>query len=735
MPSSLNDSLKARLLVHRDQLSLSKIHAGSKALARLTDASLEDFDDLLAEHARIVAGMGRTTRTSEKQLLNELFLLRPLPEPVANRIVTQTATLEDVIVVLNYRTDLGGEAGRIRGMVQRLAERVTRLPSGGEVRIPARLKHIDQVLGTLSHADFGLAKGSWSSFCSKIRRAVGFVDSDGRRRQRTGNLGHEWRTLVAHIQATAKDGPNEDKINSRLAKLWPLIAFADQRRLPPVEINDGTVEAFLADTISDGKPFAEARNVVYAWEDLQEIISGFPAQKLARLYRPGYARAHKPFNALHEELKTEWAAFKSTHERRSVSTLAQLVVDPGSDANPTTAGRVRLGRANRILGTIKPNRWSGLTSAMVLAAGAALDLGQEATSLAGCLEPAVVERALEQMIERRRLRDPEAPEKSSSLKSLAQNLLTIARLTDMDEQTLAILEELRDDVDPHLLSVEIDRGGKINRVYAESRMGPRHRERLEQFNDSVKLHNWFSMLPVLHTRMAKIIKSGKKPALDEVNDAVAAVLHAITQSCPIRNANLAKMTAFGRDPWLRLPRLAGDRARIVIPTGFVKNRKEISMELTPDAAAVVRDYLQHFRPVLAAAVGAEPDNDYLFPAAGRKHRSGVHLNRVFYSRNWEIGGIALNLHVQRHICGKIILDEDPTQMALVQILLDHKSIRTTESFYSEVNKILALRKFHELVAQRRMVLLDLVDRERPKRPRRQPRPNSVEHILEHGSEP
>src|SRR3546814_19633367 len=80
-------------------------------------------------------------------------------------------------------------------------------------------------------------------------------------------------------------------------------------------------------------------------------------------------------------------------------------------------------------------------------------------------------------------------------------------------------------------------------------------------------------------------------------------------------------------------------------------------------------------------------SDLLFPAAGRKYRSGIHLNRIFVDRNWNVGGFLLNIHCQRHICGKLILDEDPTRMALVQVMLDHKSIQTTQRFYARVNKI------------------------------------------------
>jgi integrase len=158
-----------------------------------------------------------------------------------------------------------------------------------------------------------------------------------------------------------------------------------------------------------------------------------------------------------------------------------------------------------------------------------------------------------------------------------------------------------------------------------------------------------------------------------------------------------------------MPAFEGDRARLTIPARYVKNKKQIDGELTPEAAEIVHFFIKHFRPVLMKAVGASVRNPYLFPAAGGKHRTGTQLNDIFTRRNWKVGGFVLNIHCQRHVCAKLILDDDPTQMELVRILLDHKSIKTTERFYSRINKVIALRQFHDLVARRRRELLELMN--------------------------
>lgn len=68
-------------------------------------------------------------------------------------------------------------------------------------------------------------------------------------------------------------------------------------------------------------------------------------------------------------------------------------------------------------------------------------------------------------------------------------------------------------------------------------------------------------------------------------------------------------------------------------------------------------------------------------------------------------GLDLCLHVMRHLAGKIILDQDPSAMSLVQELLGHKKLRTTQFYYAEVSKIVAQRRYiHLLERQARQVL-------------------------------
>jgi integrase len=80
------------------------------------------------------------------------------------------------------------------------------------------------------------------------------------------------------------------------------------------------------------------------------------------------------------------------------------------------------------------------------------------------------------------------------------------------------------------------------------------------------------------------------------------------------------------------------------------------------------------------------------------------LNAPFVDRNLKIGGFHLNLHCCRHLAAKIILDQDPRAMPLVQHLLSHRNIKTTQRYYAEVNKIIAQRTYHQLLEAKRLSL-------------------------------
>jgi integrase len=71
-------------------------------------------------------------------------------------------------------------------------------------------------------------------------------------------------------------------------------------------------------------------------------------------------------------------------------------------------------------------------------------------------------------------------------------------------------------------------------------------------------------------------------------------------------------------------------------------------------------------------------------------------------------GLDLCLHVMRHLAGKIILDQDPSAMSLVQEILGHTRLKTTQSYYAQVSKLVAQRRYiHLLERHSRKVLANV----------------------------
>ncbi|HWI25758.1 MAG TPA: site-specific integrase, partial [Stellaceae bacterium] len=97
--------------------------------------------------------------------------------------------------------------------------------------------------------------------------------------------------------------------------------------------------------------------------------------------------------------------------------------------------------------------------------------------------------------------------------------------------------------------------------------------------------------------------------------------------------------------------------------------------------------------------GTIKGNPYVFPSDAGGHRDAGDINNIFVHRNWKRGGFKLNTQVCRHLSAKIILDADPGQMGLVQTLLGHKSLKTTETYYGRVNQIIAQRWYQEALAK------------------------------------
>ncbi|HVO03747.1 MAG TPA: hypothetical protein VMT54_16205 [Candidatus Cybelea sp.] len=741
--------LEARLHVHysgkNPDMPSWRYHASGRALARLRERGVDlhhlfDHDELREAHRQIVILLSPVP-TDECSSLDQLFEFPALPPALAVQIRGGTASLSDALLAIKSRPDFKDPA-RIAGAVEAFAEIIQKrhgMPISG---IPARLKQVENHLSALTHADFGVGLGTFESMKSRIRKAVALVDMSAGRRLPKTQLLPRWQEVITKIEEES-DRREEQKRSGLMgdrAKLGQLIAFCHERRIDPDSVTDATVSELLAALEADrhSDAFAIARDTVYAWERLQRELSEFPQQRLSRRYRARDGRAgRRALESLPVAFQSAWLDFEvrfGVSDDAPLRSLASFVRKPNpEDDGPLGADHFDedpfaldeeeddswaedaelpdLADGSEHVARFSPSYLTNIRSAVLHAGMLLQDAERPPNTLLDVVRYKVVERLLRDKHRLQQQADLSTPTRNNSLRNVATCMIAVARALEVSPEQIEALMNLRDTVDPFFIKKVKQPDGVVKRLYADHRMGPRHKERIAAMADDHALLNWFEITTTLFDRLNKIIEKGKTPTPPQANDGVVLVLHSITRCCPLRRLNLAKIPVYGPGAWLRMPLRQGGCARITIPREYVKNGRDLTVELTPEATAMVEFYLKHVRPVIAARVGADPSNPYLFPACGMNHRAPESLNKQFVDRNWKIGGFTLNLHCQRHLAGKIILDRDHKAMETVRQLLGHKSIKTTERYYTEINELFAQKEYHahleqhyaELVAKRNKV--------------------------------
>ncbi|SEA96301.1 hypothetical protein [Rubrimonas cliftonensis] len=259
------------------------------------------------------------------------------------------------------------------------------------------------------------------------------------------------------------------------------------------------------------------------------------------------------------------------------------------------------------------------------------------------------------------------------------------------------------------MGTKLAAGGVKKNVYAARQIGERHARKLKAFNDIGAMRRWFEAPDVLWRRATAPLREGRAITDDEVALARTALIAQIGQrAIPARRENLCSLRFKGDDPHLTLP--AGDgEGRLQIPAGETKTGVGVIVVLDPETVARLKVYIDRILPVARKLAQAHDDNPHLFPgdhliAKDRLYESGCGFitpskaNTRFRQHLLRWCGIDLNMHVMRHLAAKVILDEDPSAMALVQVMLGHLWIKTTESYYAEVSKIIAQRRWQALLS-------------------------------------
>ena len=229
----------------------------------------------------------------------------------------------------------------------------------------------------------------------------------------------------------------------------------------------------------------------------------------------------------------------------------------------------------------------------------------------------------------------------------------------------------------------------------EPKMTLKNVERLRQLV-LVKQLELLRLPGVLIENTLKKISQGRCRG-EHLVDAQVGVAVALLLSIPVRESNLAAMRL---GVHLFLPASKGGEARLLIPSGMVKNRLGIDRFVPVDVTELLRVYVIEILP----RIRSNSSSNAVFPgqlddttrgAAGL----GTHVSR----RIQRYIGIEMNLHLFRHFAAVSYLEAHPGEYEVVRILLGNRNLQTVKDYYTSLEKEAALRKVDDVVRQKKVV--------------------------------
>lgn len=699
-----------------------------KAVLRVAESAglpLQDVGghDVVGAHARLADQLSirKDQYKEEHKLLGQLAALPPLCPELSRRIFAGKATIADALLAIELQKEPDAWS-QVATALKSLAKGL-----GGGLGTVVGGRKIEGILANHSHIDFGLRESTWKARKALIRRGVRLVDLEPQQKFRASMLSGAWRDLIeaANPKRGQKGTQSRNKgLGHHVAKLWPLVRYCWREGIEATQVDDRVIEQLLSDfEVRDIKdPFCTARDIIYAWEKLQAEVPGWPQQKLSRLYR---SRATSSPHRLQMEdlpvaLQADWQAYAERTFEGAVEAPASLAVlvagagaiddDPladllgkdGADIDKAAGA----GGARRCAESL-PN----FRTVFLYAANAAInELGMTPQSLVEVLAPDVLNRviAARHKRQKRRSADKDEPLVPSIRNRTLLNTAWIFRSMAIDigvaQGVIDKIDKYRNLVDPDIVGWKTKDGVSMP-IYSDVRIGDRRRKILEQFTKedaALKLFTWFR-LPVdlfegVKRRYAAVGARGLSD--EEIGDLITAIVGLIMRSCPLRRENLGELRigpckTKNLGPNLYLPRHGEREGRIHLWAGEIKKgSKDLEVWLTPLATQCLKFYLERIRPEVLRRRKSHPDNPYLFPAAGLKHRALGLITKHWVKRCKRVG-LNMDLHVNRHLTAKIVLDRDVTAMALMQRILGHKKIETTQSYYAEVDDALAQKEFQK----------------------------------------
>ena len=501
--------------------------------------------------------------------------------------------------------------------------------------IAARWGAVAIKINQLHHAGSGVEWKTLANHKANAKAALHWFSKENELPARGAPLNEDWRPLRKKIVDV-----------SRRAKLSGLIRYCSMKGLAPAAVNETVVDEYMryrSETTALAVDTKARRAIARAWNACRNI-EGWPQQRLIEPPLKG---------------NTEWP------RRQDYPLSLRMEIE----AYLASLAKPRRGIDNKRLSACNASTINTRKTELFSLAKKAVKLGtpiDNLTSFKALLDPALVESVIDDEWQKA------GEEPKTSTIDLAKRTFIIGRSVGcLDEASLLKLDDIRAALEKHR------QGG----------MTPKNMKLIRQvLNDKV----WERVVnyPFVLMKRARALKD-QAPIKAAVTAGIAVAIKILTEA-PVRAANLA---AIRLDENLIKPGGPGTLYLLVFPHYDVKNRVELTFELSEELADLIDEYVQQYRPSLLRGF----NGDWLFPGTtgGSKdpHLFGIQITE----RIQKATGLRISMHQFRHAAAADYLKCHPGDYETVRRFLGHRNMQTTIKFYCGLETIQASRELGKVV--------------------------------------
>jgi integrase len=562
----------------------------------------------------------------------------PVAEPIANMRALVDRIAADPKVG-------PARAGQIRSAVNRACALIGTSPESAPVD-PA---FFAERMGKLTPGLAGVAAGTLRNLRSLLQAAFKYAQAIKVPRRSNVGLSAPYAALYKAIS------PKEVRV-----RLGRFFRFVQEAGVKPHEIAECEFMRFLDALIESGDRNARKidRQARLAWNRCVREIEGWPGGAVSvPTYTEHYVLA---LDAFPKSFQRDLSAYIDSRRNDFVSDpLAMLSTEELFAEGKSQRHRARpMGKASANLTAYQLRQF-----ASILVIAGVMPIGQ-ITKLKSLIVPARVKRGLQWLIDR------VGTHQNSQIFGIAMKLSLVARhWVGADEGTCKQLT-----------------------LWAYS-CRPKHtglpnsaRRSIAPLRDATTVARFLDLPQAEFARLRKI----KHPTSREAGVAAAALWIAIAQRVPARISNLVGIDTVRHLVHAGTPKNL--RCTLIFEAEEVKNGKVIEAPLPKSVLALIAEYIERYRHLLAdvPTTALFPDRD------GRPKRANT-MSRMVQQLLRRRLGFTVNPHSFRHVAAMLFLSINKGDYASVQLILGHKKLETTIKYYTELKADEAFRALDALL--------------------------------------